>query len=94
MTNYRVEARRWFQKTYGNTYHSVRIFDEDGNLIACERFTYGYDDQYLQTAYELLKSKGVEFATIKDMNDFLKWSNRQSEGISAFVVDVKRKRDL
>jgi hypothetical protein len=36
-----IEGRRWFQKTWGNTYNTVRIF-KDGELIADLPMKYGY----------------------------------------------------
>jgi len=52
-----IEGRRWFQKTYGNTYHSVRIF-KDGQVIAHLPYQYGYGDGYLQTALDWLRANG------------------------------------
>jgi len=44
-------------KTYGNTYHSVRIF-EGNYLLVTLPYQYGYGDQFLQTALDWLKAKG------------------------------------
>ena len=48
--SYHIEGRRWFQKTYGNTYHSVRIFKDD-KQVAYIPFIYGYGEQFLHTPY-------------------------------------------
>lgn len=56
-TNIHIDGRRWFQKTYGNTYHSVRIF-KDGQLIAHVPYEYGYGEQFLQTALDWLRANG------------------------------------
>lgn len=53
-----VEGRRWFDRTYGNTYHSVKVY-ADGETVGVVGMSYGYGDQYLETAYELLQRKGV-----------------------------------
>jgi hypothetical protein len=52
-----IEGWRWFQRTYGNTYHSVRIW-KDGQLIAHLPYQYGYGDQWLQTALDWLRAEG------------------------------------
>ena len=56
-----IDARRWFDKTYGNTYHSVTVTvkhaRKDDLVLRCD-FAYGYDEQYLQTAHELLHQAG------------------------------------
>ena len=53
-----VEALTWFDRTYGNTYHSARAY-LDGELVAVVPFQYGYDDHYLTTALEELVKAGV-----------------------------------
>jgi len=46
-----ANASRWFDKTNGNTYHSVNITRiSDGKTIYCP-FEYGYGEQYRYTAY-------------------------------------------
>ena len=32
---YHIEGRRWFQRTHGNTYHSVRIFHAGEQIAFC-----------------------------------------------------------
>jgi hypothetical protein len=45
-----ARAAKWFDRVNGNTYHSVRITNnETGERIYCE-FQYGYGEQYKQTA--------------------------------------------
>lgn len=91
----RIDCRRWFQTTYGNTYHSVRITHE-GDLIAHEPLQYGYGEQCLQTAYIELWKLGVYKG-----NAHTKPNGRMSE-YPQFLKDVRynytirdgRKRDL
>ena len=53
-----VIACRWFDRTYGNTYHSVRcIRHKDGAEIAAE-LQYGHGECYRQTAAELMQESG------------------------------------
>ena len=55
---YTARAARWFDKVNGNTYHSVRVTDnETGKTLYCQ-FQYGYGDQYRHTALmEMAKEK-------------------------------------
>lgn len=53
-----VQGRRWFDRTYGNTYHSVLV-EVDGEVVGIEPFAYGYDEQYIQTAENMLVDKGI-----------------------------------
>lgn len=86
-----VVARRWFQRTYGNTYHSVQV-TVNGSVIGYVPFTYGYGSQWEQTAIELLKAKFPEYG-----GEF-SWPRMRAEklGDSYFstVCDVQRKKDL
>ena len=84
-----IEGRRWFERQNGNTYHSVRIF-EDAKCIVHLPFTYGYGDQYLQTALDWLKKEhrvpqDAPYGTL-----YL----RETVGASYSVIDVGRKKDL
>lgn len=84
-----VEGRRWFQKTYGNTYHSVRIY-VDGKEVAYLPFQYGYGDQFLQTALDWLKANGYAPADAEYGTRYL----REVLNGSYTVIDVDRRRDL
>jgi len=60
LTRFLITGRRWFQTTYGNTYHSVQIRDlEKNEIISYIPFRYGYGDQYRQTAYDELVKLGL-----------------------------------
>lgn len=54
----KIEGKRWFQRSYGNTYHTVKVF-VNGEVLKSE-ITYGYGSHYLQTAAELLKENGYD----------------------------------
>ena len=75
-----IDARRWFDRTYGNTYHSVTVTvkhtRKEDLVLRCD-FAYGYDEQYLQTAHELLHP------TRYDRKKF-----------HVTCVDVQRKKEL
>ena len=86
-----IIGRRWFQKTYGNTYHSVVVL-VDGEEIGREPFAYGYGDQYIQTAHELLVKAG-KFTG--DYSAF--YQDRMGENRGNYVItvsDVARQKDL
>mgnify|MGYP000201173333 CR=1 FL=1 len=82
----RIEAKRWFQRSYGNTYHTVTVFVNDEVLRS--NITYGYGNQYLQTAAELLKDNGYEIP--ENNNEAFRLVSR----FDHTAEDVKRKKDL
>jgi len=49
-----VFARKWFEKTNGNTYHSVQVW-VNGKLAGQTDFGYGYGNAWEQTAKEHLE---------------------------------------
>ena len=75
-----IEAREWFDKTYGNSYFSARI-SVNGEVVAYLPFQYGYESQYEYAAVKWLlennyitervsplwslKQKGVDVYTVK-----------------------------
>lgn len=93
-----IQAKRWFDRINGNTYHSVAIYN--GNeFVDKNPFTYGYDEHYRQTAMELLQNKGIYPKTdkrllsgiSKDEYDFSNWAKKNCLFL---CVDVSRKKDL
>lgn len=96
---YKVEARRWFQSSYGNTYHSCRVSKCEGEgtdwketEIGTVQFNYGYGDHWKQTAFSIMDKAEELPDNIKSYADFTRWAN--SDKFAFFVKDVKRKRDL
>lgn len=84
-----VDGRRWFQKSYGNTYHTVAVYINDELMFVSDQ-QYGYGDQYLQTALEYLKQfdwcpKDMTATTL----DF-----REKLGAEYQVGDVERQKQL
>lgn len=84
-----IIARRWFQKTYGNTYHSVEVFGDNGLIGRCP-FTYGYGEHYLQTAHKILWEAGC---CPKDYHKFTQEVRNKAE-YNVVCTDVGRKKDL
>lgn len=84
-----IDCRRWFQKSAGNTYHSVRIF-KDGALLVSIPMAYGYGESCLQTALDWLKAHGeapadAEYGTLY-LREVLKGTYS--------IADVARQKDL
>lgn len=51
--NITIIGRRWFDRKYGNTYHSVSVW-VDGEFIGKNPYEYGYGDHYIQSAFVIL----------------------------------------
>lgn len=84
-----IEGRRWFQRTYGNTYHSVRIW-KDGKQLIYIPFAYGYGEGFLQTALDWLKANGH----VPQDAQYGTYYLREVLGGTYSVSDVQRKKDL
>jgi hypothetical protein len=90
-----IEGRRWFQKSNGNTYHTVRIY-EDSKQILLSAMEYGYGEQYLETALAWLEKEGKIPMRERYANGGREpgWQTLKSNGFTCSVIDVQRKRDL
>jgi len=86
-----IVGKRWFQKSYGNTYHSVLIYVNDEKIYY--PFAYGYDNQFLQTAEELLKKSGYDLK-LEEHESLSFWVAMERIGGTYTVYDVPRKKDL
>ena len=84
-----IDGRRWFQKTYGNTYHSVSV-TVDGVSLGNSGQHYGYGEHYRQTAAEMLIKAGY-FKSWEEFNDA---TRNQRDKFYFTVCDVSRERDL
>ena len=54
----KIYGKRWFQKSYGNTYHTVTVIVNGEEMKS--GITYGYGNHYLQTAADMLRNAGYE----------------------------------
>jgi hypothetical protein len=87
-----VIGRRWFQRTYGNTYHTAEII-VDGETVHTTPREYGYGDQYTDTALRWMVENGIIPAKGEYESH---WRHIQGLGIiyTYSAVDVGRKKDL
>ena len=93
-----IEAKRWFQRTYGNTYHSCRVF-HGGELVGAKSFCHGYGDHYLNTAAQILCDAGLLMPMESDHSagkeDALRQDMREHRNrYVVCVADVAREKDL
>ncbi len=93
-----VIGRRWFQRTYGNTYHTAEILI-DGISVHKTAKTYGYGSCYEQSAAEWLESAGVlklKRYPVSGGTEPLWQAVRERMGLawSSIAQDVSRERDL
>lgn len=79
-----VEGRRWFQKTYGNTYHTVKVTVDNETFYS--DITYGYGNHFEQTAIEILRENDF---IVPEYGEF-----QRLKGFKSHVMDVSRKKDL
>lgn len=91
-----IIGKLWFQKSFGNTYHSAQII-VDGVEVEGVKFEYGYGDQYLWTAFEKLESLGIITRTQPDGQVIevpTLWARHNGVALTYTSVSVQRKNDL
>lgn len=96
-----IRGRRWFQKSYGNTYFSATIY-VNGEKVHHIPFQYGYDEQYLQAATEWLTENGYlpgqkiyeSGGYVRGYEPLWQYTRRRNIKFAYHVVDVERKKDL
>jgi hypothetical protein len=99
-TRFHISGKRWFQKSAGNTYHSVQVsalVGEDWVNLGGVPFEYGYDEGYTQTGVDWLIENGYLDKSPAHGNgnpSHYGWPFRQDNNIDISVIDVVRKRDL
>lgn len=93
-----ILGRRWFQKTYGNTYHTADIF-VNGKLIHTLPVAYGYGEMYLQRAAEWLRQTGYLYPQHAETDPtgpihLTSWAKNNGVTLAYSAADVARRRDL
>lgn len=53
-----VIAKRWFDKVNGNTYHSVRVINNETGKVLTAPLRYGFGEHYRQTALQIMFNAG------------------------------------
>lgn len=82
-----IEGRLWFDKTYGNTYFSNRIWI-NGKVVYEMPMEYGYELQYLHRAIQYLHDRGY-FAGEKVPSV---WEIRDEMGVHFYHVATYGKK--
>lgn len=90
-----IIGRRWFEKVNGNTYHSVNVWI-NGQHIGGVDFEYGYGEQYIQTAQDILEKAGYIADTY---GNGIKHTGRTyfEKHFTSYITNVsnvERKKDL
>jgi hypothetical protein len=92
-----LHARRWFQRSYGNTYHTCEIWVND-RMVHKIPFTYGYGDQWEWNAQKWLVDNSFLDRHDSEVRGYHYPISRycRESGIeyNNTVTDVNRKRDL
>lgn len=92
-----IIGRRWFQRTNGNTYHSVDVWVNGKHVYRLD-YVHGYGDQYLQSATEWLKENGFinpeHYRQSGCSESLQRYCQRKKINLVCTVSDVGRKRDL
>jgi len=83
-----IIGRRWFQRSYGNTYHTFEIKDVyNQKTLYMSDIEYGYGEQYLQGAHEWLKANGYDVP--EEYYNF-----KMLPGVQHMATDVSTKKEL
>ena len=92
-----IHGRRWFQRTYGNTYNTCAIY-VDGERVHKTPRQYGYEHHYATIARGWLKRNDYLPGIVEHDNGSGEplWRYCERKGIKFIdeVDDVSRERDL
>lgn len=81
-----IIGRRWFRKSFGNTYHTATIIVNGEELKS--DITYGYGNHYLTTAADLLRDNGYDIP--EDSGQAFALMTKYEHD----AIDVRRRKDL
>ena len=85
-------ACRWFDKTAGNTYHSVNIVRHSNGSAVAVKMTYGYGCQYKLTALKAMLQTGFLPEKYNKNNAYL--YERENDYPIIWTVSDGLKRDM
>lgn len=93
-----IIGKRWFQKSFGNTYHSAVVINDDTGEQIRAPFEYGYGDQWEETAARLIESAGWlperERYSYGGRMSLHRWCQENGVTLHRNLDDVKRQKDL
>ena len=94
-----VIGRKWFDKHYGNTYHTSSVYI-NGKFVKKSPMEYGYGECYLQTAHKILRENGYFDMDLRlpsggdgSYQDFIMWGRITGRLINEAVY-VATKKEL
>jgi hypothetical protein len=97
----KIKARRWFQRSYGNTYHRVlvTVTTDDGVKQYESDIHYGYGEHYDTTALETLEKEiGIKvdrYPNGERKTGYLStWARAHEIACDSDVNDVSTEREL
>ena len=96
MTSLTIIGRRWFQKSYGNTYNTAQII-VDGETVEKTPRQYGYGDHYLTIAAQALERRGLLTLRHYDNGSFeplWQWAEANGVKFTYSPIDVPREKAL
>jgi hypothetical protein len=93
-----IVGRRWFQKTYGNTYNTATIY-VDGKFVHKTAKQYGYGEHFLTIAADWLEQNGYMPEREHHANGSAEpiWAYFRDRHGAAYhyeTIDVTREKDL
>lgn len=101
VTAFDMRGRRWWQRSAGNTYHSVELFgliNGQWESLGKVPYAHGSELEYSQSGIDWLIDNGYLVAPhplrVSGLYTRYKSEYREANCITRDVVDVKRKRDL
>jgi hypothetical protein len=97
MTSLVIVGRRWFDRVNGNTYHSAEMVI-DGECVGKVPMTYGYGDQYIDSAFDYLEKKNLiplrERYITGSKEQPYQWVERTGIKVFSTASEVRSKKDL
>lgn len=89
-------GRRWFSRTYGNTYFTAKIY-VDGQLVHTMPEEYGYGDHYLWQSFEWLEKNGYVPYRPRNASNMADppriWCEKHGIRLNYHAEDIRRRRD-
>lgn len=98
-----IDGRKWWDKANGNTYHGVTVtikHKTGADTVLTSGMRYGYGDQYIQTASELIIEAGYlsgmpsNYPGQNDYNKFQEYMRNNRNKFHITCADNCKKRDL